>query len=214
MRGGESMFLQDRVVETSFSFSSQVPQPPERRHSERHIKILRVGTLVIDGRRELCLIRNVSAGGLMAHVYSHIAAGQAVTVELKTSQPVAGHIAWVRDSNAGIAFDHEVDIEELLANPRVLDNGWQARAPRIEVDRAATLRAGARTHRTRTLDISQSGLKLITDASFEPGDEVVVTPEDFRPLAGVVRWQSDRNCGVAFNQIVPLSELIAWLKRS
>ncbi len=208
------MFLQERVVETSFSFSSQVPQPPERRQAERHIKILRVGTLVIDGRRELCLIRNVSAGGLMAHVYSNVAPGQAVSVELKTSQQVTGQIAWVRQSNVGIAFDREVDIEELLANPRVLDNGWQARAPRIEVDRAATLRAGARTHRTRTLDISQSGLKLTTDAGLEPGEEVVVTPEDFRPLAGVVRWQHGGQCGVAFNQIVPLSELIGWLKRS
>lgn len=207
------MFLQDRVVETSFSFSSQVPQPPERRHAERHIKILRVGTLIIAGRRELCLIRNVSAGGLMAHVYSNVAPGEAVVVELKTSQQVAGRIAWVRDSNAGISFDAEVDIEELLANPRVLDNGWRARAPRIEADRAATLRAGARTHRVRTIDISQSGLKLVTDATFEPGEAVVVTPEDFRSLAGVVRWQSGNHCGVAFNQIVPLSELIGWLKR-
>ncbi len=205
--------LQENVVETSFSFSNQVPRPPERRNAQRHIKILRVGTLVLEGRRELCLIRNVSAGGLMAHVYSPVAPGQKVTAELKTGQPVAGRIAWVRESNAGIAFDCEVDIEELLANPRVLDNGWHARAPRIEVDRAATLRAGARTHRTRTLDISQSGLKLAIDAGFAPGEDVVVTPEDFRPLAGVVRWQRDGQCGVAFNQLVPLSELIAWLKR-
>lgn len=207
------MLLQERVVETSFSFSSQVPRPPERRQAERHIKILRVGTLVVEGRRELCLIRNVSAGGLLAHVYSNVAPGQRVTVELKTNQQVAGHIAWVRDANAGIAFDHEVDIGDLLANPRVLDNGWQARAPRIEADGAATLRAGARTHRVRTIDISQSGIKLAADAAFEPGENVVVTPEDFRPLAGVVRWQHDGQCGVAFNQVVPLSELIAWLKR-
>ena len=60
------MYLEDRVVETGFSFSNDVPQPEERRSSERHIKILRVGTIVVDGRRELCLIRNISAGGVRA----------------------------------------------------------------------------------------------------------------------------------------------------
>lgn len=207
------MLAQEEIVETSFSFSNQVPLPPERRHQERHLKILRVGTLVIDGRRELCLIRNISAGGLMAHVYSHVALGQPVTVELKTNQPVTGQIAWIRDSNAGIAFDTEVDIEELLANPAVLDNGWRTRAPRIEVDRPATLRAGARVHRIQTRDISQSGLKIETDGAFETGDPVVVTLDEFRPLPGVVRWQKGAVCGISFNEVIPLSELIAWLKR-
>lgn len=207
------MLAQEDVVETSFSFSNRVPPPPERRQSERHIKILRVGTLVIDGRRELCLIRNISAGGLMAHVYSQVKIGQIVTVELKTNQIVTGHVAWIRDANAGIAFDTEVDIEELLANPQVLDNGWRVRAPRIEVERPATLRAGARTHWVQTRDISQSGVKLETEAAFEVDDEVVVTPEGFRPIAGTVRWQAGNVCGIAFNEVLPLAELIAWLKR-
>jgi hypothetical protein len=207
------MLAQEDVVETSFSFSNLVPQPPERRQQERFLKILRVGTLVIGGRRELCLIRNISAGGLMAHVYSNVAPGQRVTVELKTSQQVSGEIVWVRDANAGISFDTEIDIEELLANPAVLDNGWRARAPRIEVDRPANLRAGARMHRIRTRDISQSGLKIESDANFEAGDAVVLMLDDFPPIPGVVRWQSGRACGISFNEVVPLSELIAWLKR-
>jgi len=60
------------VEETTFSFSTRAPQPPERRRDTRHITILRVGTILVDGRRELCLIRNISAGGLMAHVYSQL----------------------------------------------------------------------------------------------------------------------------------------------
>lgn len=206
------MLAQEEVVETSFSFSNQVPLPPERRNQDRHLKILRVGTLVIDGRRELCLIRNISAGGLMAHVYSHVAPGQHVTVELKTNQQVSGRIAWVREANAGIAFDTEVDIGELLASPAVLDNGWRVRAPRIEIDRPATLRAGARMYRVQTIDISQSGLKVAFDGTLEIDRAVVVTLDNLPPIAGVVRWQNDGTCGISFNQVVPLSELIGWLK--
>lgn len=207
------MLSREQVVETSFSFSSRVPDPPERRQQERHIKILRVGILVIDGRRELCLIRNISAGGLMAHLYTKVEPGQKVSVELKTHQEISGRVVWTRDANAGIAFDEPVDIAELLANPAVLDNGWRARTPRIEVDRLATLRCGARTQWIHTRDISQSGVKIEVDEPIDIGGDVVVTPEGFRPLPGVVRWQNGRACGIAFNQLIPLAELIEWLKR-
>jgi hypothetical protein len=206
------MFAQDPITGTSFSFSSDVPSPPERRGDERHIKILRVGILVFDGRRELCLIRNISAGGLMAHLYSNMHTGQRVTVELKTNQQVSGTVVWVREANAGIAFDTPVDIGELLANPPVLDNGWRARSPRVEIDRMATLRAGGQTSWVSARDISQSGVKIETDEVLEVGADVVVTLENFRPVAGAVRWQSGRTAGNAFNGLIPLRELIDWIK--
>ena len=206
------MYLEDRVVETGFSFSSEVPAPPERRGDERHLKILRVGTLVVDGRHELCLIRNISAGGLMAHVYSALTPGQAVTVELKTNQLVAGRVIWVSEGNAGIRFDAAMDVAELLANPAVLDNGWRPRTPRVEVDRMATLRSGARTNWVQVRDISQSGIKVEGDEPPAPGEEIVVTLEAFRPLPGVVRWSNGAHSGIAFNEPIPLGELIGWLK--
>lgn len=208
------MLAEDRVVETGFSFSNNVPMPPERRREERHLKILRVGTLIVDGRRELCLIRNISAGGVMAHVYSPLTTGQRVSIELKTHQPVEGHVVWVRDANAGIQFDERMDVTELLANPAMLDNGWRPRTPRVEVDRMATLRCGARTHWVHARDISQSGVKVETDLPPAEGEEIVVTMEGFRPLHGVVRWRTDGACGIAFNQLIPFGELIAWLKQS
>jgi len=206
------MFAEDRVEETGFSFSHHVPLPPERRQDERLLKILRVGTLIIDGRRELCLIRNISAGGVMAHVYSRLLPGQRVTIELKTHQPVTSHVVWTRGANAGIQFDVEMDLTELLANPAVLENGWRPRTPRVEIDRMATLRAGATTHWVHARDISQSGVKIETDQPPAEGVEIVLTLEGFRPLHGVVRWRGETGCGIAFNQLIPFGELIAWLK--
>jgi hypothetical protein len=210
---GRAMYLEERVVETGFSFSSEVPAPPERRGAERDIKILRVGTLVVDGRRELCLIRNISAGGVMAHVYSRFDPGQRVTVELKASQPVTGRVVWMRGGNAGIQFDVAMDVAELLANPQVLDNGWRPRTPRVEIDRMATLRIGASTGWVHARDISQSGVKIETCSPPATGEEVVVTLQGFRSLHGVVRWQSGDHCGIAFNQLIPFGELIDWLKQ-
>lgn len=206
------MFIEECVTETGFSFSHAVPAPPERRTSERHLKILRVGTLIVDERRELCLIRNISAGGLLAHVYSRLEPGEPVSVELKTRQPVTGHVIWVRESNAGIQFDAPIEIEELLANPPVLENGWRPRTPRVEIDRMATLRAGFRTYWVHARDISQSGIKVEADEPPEPGAEIVIDLEGLGTLAGVVRWSRGTGCGIAFNEVIPFSELIAWLK--
>jgi hypothetical protein len=206
------MLAEERTVETGFSFSNAVPLPPERREDERLIKILRVGTLIVDGRRELCLIRNISAGGVMAHVYSKLLPGQQVTIELKATQPVSGRVVWVDEAEAGIKFDSLVDVAELLANPAVLDNGWRPRTPRVEIDRMATLRAGARTYWVHARDISQSGVKVETDNPPPADTEIVVALDGLRPIAGIVRWSSDTACGVAFNQLIPFGELIAWLK--
>jgi hypothetical protein len=208
------MLAENQILETSFSFSDQVPAPPERREGERYVTILRVGVLVIDGRRELCLIRNISAGGLMAHVYSPVQPGQRVTVELKSNQQIDGQVEWVRDADAGVKFDVKVDVSQLLSNPQVLDNGWRPRLPRVEIDRLATVRVGSRTYWVHTRDLSQGGVKIDTDQPLDVGTEVVITLENFRPIAGTVRWQKGRACGIAFNDLLPFEELIGWLKRA
>jgi hypothetical protein len=198
--------------ETTFSFSRRAPQPPERRRATRHLTILRVGALIGPNGRELCLIRNISAGGLMAHVYSNHALGAAVAIELKSNQPVPGTVVWADQSNLGIEFDQPIDVEEMLSSQAALESGWRPRLPRVEVDRLATLRCGARLYGVNTRDISQGGVKVETDQPLEVGREIVLTMEKFRPVAGVVRWCRDGLAGIAFNHLIPFHELMEWLR--
>jgi len=183
----------------------------DRRRDVRHLTILRVGTVVVNERRELCLVRNISAGGLMAMVYSPFETGQNVAVELKTDQPIAGKVTWTRDSTIGVAFDEKVDLAEVLSNAALLDNGLRPRMPRVPVDRMATLRAGARTYWVSTRDISQGGVKVEADQALDIGGETVVMLENFRPIPGVVRWKKENVAGISFNQVIPFHELSRWL---
>jgi hypothetical protein len=76
--------LDEQPVETTtYSLDETAPRQVQRRESERHLTLLRVGALLIDGRRELCLIRNVSAGGMMIRAYSDIPVGTPLSIELK-----------------------------------------------------------------------------------------------------------------------------------
>ncbi len=200
------------VEETTFSFSREAPPPPDRRRQPRHMTILRVGTIIVGGRRELCLIRNISAGGLMAHAYSQLATGQSLEVELKTNQRIAGAVSWAEGSNVGIAFEQPVDVEELLATHSTLDNGWRPRLPRVEVDRLGTVRVGAHVYPLSTRDISQGGVKIEIDQPLEVGADIVLTLDKFRPIAGAVRWYQEGLCGISFNQVIPFHELMGWLR--
>lgn len=207
---------QVQIEETTFSFSSKAPQPPaERRKDSRFLRILRVGSLIARGKQELCLIRNISAGGLMAQVYSPLDDGERVAVELKTNTQLAGTVIWVQDDgNVGIEFDQPMDVEEMLSTPAQLDNGWVPRMPRVEVDWLATVRVGAKVCWVTVRDISQGGVKFESDQTLQAGQQVVLTIDKFRAVPGVVRWYADGVGGIAFNELVPFNELMKWLRTS
>ncbi|HEX2763440.1 MAG TPA: PilZ domain-containing protein, partial [Allosphingosinicella sp.] len=105
-----------------------------------------------------------------------------------------------------------IDVEEMLSSHAALEDGWRPRLPRVEVDRLATLRAGARLWGVNTRDISQGGVKIETDQALDLGRDIVLTMEKFRPLSGVVRWCHEGLAGIAFNELIPFHELMAWLR--
>ncbi|HEX8215189.1 MAG TPA: PilZ domain-containing protein [Allosphingosinicella sp.] len=213
MAQGNEMLSASPTEETTFSFSSDAPAPCARGEEPRRMTTLRVGTITIDGRRELCLIRNVSAGGLRAHVYSPLRMGQAVSVELKTNQQTAGSVSWVDGATVGISFEDEIDIAELLASQAGSEDGMQPRMPRVEADCLGELRIGARIYPVNTCDVSQGGVRIEIDHPLRVGDNVVLSLQKLRPVAGVVRWYQDGKGGIAFNQVLPFHELVNWLRR-
>jgi hypothetical protein len=200
--------LDEQVETTLYSLGEAVPEGSERRTGERHLSLLRVGTLTIDGRRELCLIRNISAGGMLIRAYCAIAAGTRVTIELKHGEAIAGTARWTRGECIGVSFDQPIDVLALLASS---EDGPRPRMPRVEVDCTAWVRVGANVHRARALDISQGGLKISFRGLLPVKAEVVVSIAGLDPCRGVICWNADGTCGITFNQVIPLPVLVAWL---
>ena len=201
------------VETTLYSLSEAAPAPVgdgERRDGERHMTLYRVGSILVEDRRELCLIKNISAGGMMIRLYCPIADDTLVTVELKSGQPISGRISWTRDQNAGITFDRPVDVIDILSTAMA---GPRPRMPRIETHCHATLREGSNVVRVLACDISQGGLKVRTDSQFPQGAEVVVTLPGLEPQRGITCWNEGGYAGITFNRLLPLGELVAWLQQ-
>ena len=201
--------MQQSLIETTtYSLSSAAPAPDCRRGDQRHLTLFRVGSLAIGDRRELCLIKNISAGGMMIRAYGTIAEGSSVVIELKCGQPVHGQVTWCQGNDIGVEFDDRIDVIELLANTI---EGQRPRMPRIEVDCHATVREGATVLRVKVADISQGGIKICHETRIAPGSDVVVTVAGMPAAAGVLRWNDGAASGITFNALLPLPQLMNWL---
>ena len=199
-----------KLVETTlYSLSADAPACPDRRHGERYVSLLRVGALTIDDRRELCLIRNVSAGGMMIRPYSPIAAGTRVSIELKQGDPVSGVAQWTDSGLVGVSFDTPIDVLALLNAPT---GRPRPRMPRIELSCTASLRSNGAVFRARVANISQGGICVDSPVDLELGDDVVVTLSGLHAAAGVVKWKDGAFHGIGFNRVYPVDELMKFLK--
>ena len=202
--------MEEQPVETTlYSLSAAAPSPDDRREGDRHLTLYRVGSIIIDGRRELCLIKNISAGGMMIRAYCEIACQTRVSVELKSGHPVDGVVSWVRNSSVGITFDTPVDIIDLLSASM---EGPRPRMPRIEIDCVASVRDGSAVHRMRVRDISQGGLKMECAAVLATGANIVISLPGIEPQPSVVRWLQAGFTGITFNRLLALPVLVAWLE--
>lgn len=202
--------MEKQAVETTiYSLAASPPKQPDRRESDRYLSLLRVGAIAIDGKRELCLIRNISAGGMMIRAYSPIPAGTRLSVELKQGDPVEGTVKWVEDGLTGVEFDIPMDVVMLLSAP---GDGPRPRLPRIEVECTARVREDGNVVRARVSNVSQGGVCVQSDAPLTVGADVVVTLPGLTPAPGVVKWTDGGTYGISFNRALVLSNLVAWLK--
>lgn len=176
---------------------------------ERHVSLYRVGALTVDGRRELCVVRNVSAGGLMLTSYSQIERGSRIAVEFKQGEPVSGEVVWANGNSVGMRFDEAVDVAALLAHSL---QGLRPRLPRIDIECPMSVRDGGNCHEVRALDISQGGVCIECGVELELGADVVVVIDGLPPEPAVVRWRKGDCYGLGFIRLLSVTSLAAWLK--
>ena len=195
---------------TTFSLSTAVPRPDDRRVDERLIAMLRVAKLTdAQGHEQLIRVRNVSAGGLMAEAGHPVRIGEAVSIEL-SSQNIASTVVWTREGTAGFKFDQNIDLGELLAG-RKQRHGFRPRPPRLEVNCKANVKLENSYYTVDVHDVSLGGMKVEPIDEYCLGKKVVVVVESLRPVRGEIRWFADRKAGIVFDQPLKFEELAEWI---
>lgn len=210
--GGWGRRSQDIAFDTTtFSLSTEVPRPTDRRAEERLLAALPVARLVLEDGQDICRVRNISAGGLMAETSTSHPVGAKARVEFSSHQQLPGTIVWTREASCGIKFDSDIDMRELLANRPARRKGQTQRPPRLDIHCNATLDVEGVIYRTEVENISLGGLKAaITDWNCV-NKQVVVTLESLRPVKGVIVWYKAGSAGIVFHRPLSFEELAEWL---
>jgi hypothetical protein len=184
--------------------------PPERRSEERaKFSVYRSAVLRWDGFEGLCLIRNISSGGLMGKVHATLEPGQAIELELRSGASVPGRVVWSHALQVGIEFDERIDVHQALNAGFPSPQGPVQRMPRLSLPSPATLLNEGTRQIVTLLDLSQGGAKI--EASFmRVGDEVVLGVSGLEPHRGVVRWAHNGRAGIAFDNALSFDALARW----
>jgi hypothetical protein len=206
----ESWNPEDATFEsTTFSLSTAVPRPCERRTDDRVPAIFQIAKMTCPVGAQLIQVRNISAGGMLVQAGRPPAIGEQVAVELST-QKIPTSVVWIRHNLVGLKFDHNNDLGELLAG-RKPRHGFRARPPRLEVGCKASIRIAKVYYTVDVHDISLDGLKVGPIDDYCVGKDVVVVVESLRPIRGQVRWFADRRAGIVFKEPLAFEELADWV---
>src|SRR3546814_19915245 len=124
----------------------------ENRQSERRVVTVRWVAKITSGKgQELCLIRNISAGGIMANIYSPHEVGEQIGIEIRSGQQLDGDIVWMRAGCIGVQFANEIDLDDMLKVISEDRKRIRARPPRLEVDVPPHIMVGNRGISVATL---------------------------------------------------------------
>ena len=89
---------------------------------------------------------------------------------------------------------------------------WCAYCMADQTNCHATLREGANVLRVRVCDVSQGGAKIECNSLFPQGADIVISLPGMEPQRGIACWVDGGYIGIAFNRLLPLGELVAWLQ--
>ena len=177
----------------------------------RHMSVMRIIRLDTPTDQGLCLVRNISSGGLMAHIYGTLAVGDRVIAHFKSGYSIAGKVVWQRTEFVGVQFDKPVDVAQLLSSDRNEASALPPRPPRVSIDLAGRVRVGAVYRNVRLTDISQRGCRIETTQPIAIAHPVVVTTQGLPAISGKVRWFHEDQAGIAFDHPVAFADLARWL---
>jgi len=186
----------------------------ERRDGDRNIAVLRVGRLQTDTGDQLCVVRNISPGGLMFECLHPPEVGAEVMVEWRTDKQMPGIVRWSKEGAAGIQFPQSVDIERILKEERSTLLRVRPRQPRFVRGGTVRLIGEGEPVVGHIVDISVGGLSCRTDQPVRKGVPIAAVLNGVAATNAEIRWIRGDAVGVRFEKPLPWRAFQLWLDQA
>lgn len=176
----------------------------ERRAASRVTVMIRPAKLIADNREFLCVVRDVSEGGLKLRLFHAMPPHQHLTIEFENGERHAIRLVWQNGELAGCHFVGEVDLPRLIAAHH---GPYPRRQPRLQVEVAAMLCTGGLRTPITMRDISQRGAAIDCPGWLMIDELVRIESEVLPTIHAKIRWRRPPRYGVIFEQTFRLEEL-------
>lgn len=174
----------------------KVAHPAERRSNARR-KVLLWSEIFPIERFGSFVARNISRTGLAGDTETPLKPGQTLLFSIEQNSFHMGTVRWTKGTRFGADL---ADALGIFGLQNEIEPGagasHQPRARRYDVDVEGRIAIAAAALKAKVRDVSQSGLRLDSDAQLAPGEQIIVRLRDRPLILAKVRWVASGQIGV------------------
>lgn len=180
------------------------PPATDRRMTPRVGLLIRAAKLIADGVEFLCITRDVSPAGAKVRVFHPIPECQELLFETSGGNRYAVKLIWCKDEYAGLQFDNEADLHELIDDK---GTAFPKRPLRLQVSADVIVRSGGSLYAAILRDISQHGARIECPQHLMLDERIGLSVAAVPDFHCIVRWRREPLYGVSFVQPLQYEQL-------
>ena len=168
----------------------------------------RVARLRVANEAGLARVHTLSNGGVELSSIIDLRIGQVVQLDLSETVSATATVVAKACNRYSLAFERQVNCAELLRRLVAEARSDRARPLRLVARRITAMGRSAKgVHQIELDDISQRGMKVRHDGSFQEGLHVNVQLPNGRECRGIVRWTKKAYAGLQLADILSADDL-------
>jgi len=179
------------------------PSTPECRQSPRSMPIIRPAKLIVDKRETLCVVLNISEGGVRIRLFHPLPTHSCLAIEFDNGERHALEFIWQRGEQIGCSFAAPADLAGLLTP----NGGQRARLPRVLLELSGVLYSDGVKTQISLRDISQRGAAIDCPAWLMIDETVRIECPELPTIRAKVRWRRPPRYGLVLERIFSLADL-------
>lgn len=181
----------------------------EQRTAPRFTSLIRAAKLVSGEGEHVCVVRDVSTGGVRLRCFHPLPRVEAMVLELQNGDRF--DIQRVREEGfeASFRFATEAPIERLVQEALL----YPRRPLRLNIEIPLSLRVTGGSVSAVTQNVSQQGCRVETAIPLALSQSVVLESAHLPGIRAKVRWRRGKACGLVFDDTFTLKDFAVHAAR-
>lgn len=173
------------------------------RDKNRFALLIRSAKLTCDLGEFLCIVRDVSEGGVKLRLFHPLPPCDSFQLELSSRHTFEIEPIWTKGDLSGFRFTQAIDIPAFITER----SQFPKRALRLNLDTPAIVRIDGGAFSATIRDLSREGVRIETQIALALEQKVTVEAAHFTSRVGIIRWRNSPTYGVALQNLLSFETL-------